>query len=53
MAVVIDELEVIPAAADPATLVAAVEPPSGPAVADVLAELLRVREARCERLRAD
>ena len=53
MAVVIDELEVIPAAAEPATPAPAVEPPSDPGLADALAELLRVREARCERLRAD
>jgi hypothetical protein len=53
MAVVIDELEVIPAAAEPAPTPAAVEPPTAPALADNLAERLRVREARCERLRAD
>ena len=54
MAVVIDELEVVPAAGESATAPApAVEPPAGPRLSDQVAELLRVRAARSERLRAD
>jgi hypothetical protein len=55
VAVVVDQMEVVPAEPPPQSEPVAAEPPGLPAqpLHDQVRELLRVRAARAERLRAD